>query len=159
MTPLESLRRFSIMPYVPRLPKGREWVYFMLAASDPQIVKIGSSRDLRKRCYHLQQQSPITLKLLGACSGPAGTEFVLHAKFKQVRYYGEWFLATPDLLTFIRELPKGEMFPLGLPERWSGETGVPLAPAMTKSRYNTRRFTDPEIRSQHAESKIWGRGD
>lgn len=153
LTASEALRKFWRLP-TDSLPWMREWVYFLESHTSPPLVKIGKTQSVRWRMVCLQSQCPVALTLIGCISAPAGTEKVIHAKFKDIRQHGEWFLKTDHLREFIRSLPKGEAMPIDSVVNWVQETGVPLS--CTKTRKNMTRLTDDEARERR-DSLYWGR--
>ena len=69
-----------------------DYVYFIEA--DNGLVKIGKSKDVRKRLNALRGASPISLRLLFSidCNGQAiKTEKRFHKMFAAKRKHGEWF--------------------------------------------------------------------
>ena len=69
-----------------------DYVYFIEA--DNGLVKIGKSKDVRKRLSALRGASPINLRLLFSidCNGQAiKTEKHFHKMFAAKRKHGEWF--------------------------------------------------------------------
>lgn len=100
--------KFDDLPDLPKLTDPhQEWCYFVEAASDPILIKIGHSHNLKWRLSTLQAASPVQLKLIGAVLGPAGTEFAFHHIFGNCRSHGEWFYPTQELLAVVKSLPKG----------------------------------------------------
>lgn len=98
--------KFTALPALKRLPKGREWTYFLRAECDARLVKIGHSVNLKWRLTGLQTQSPVQLSLVGLVEAPAGTEFVLHEALASSRSHGEWFYPTTDLEEIRSAMPK-----------------------------------------------------
>lgn len=116
-----------------RLPKMspldsrcREWVYFLEADTSPVLVKIGKTQNLKWRVLTISTMSPVALRLIGAVSGPIGTESVFHRMFADQRQHGEWFELTDDLKDYIGHLPKGEPLPGATVEKWAQELGINL---------------------------------
>jgi len=69
-----------------------DYVYFIEA--DNGLVKIGKSKNVRKRLAALRGGSPIHLRLLYSidCNGRASeTEKHFHKMFEAKRKHGEWF--------------------------------------------------------------------
>lgn len=97
----------NLPPTIDLHPATREWVYFLEADLPEPIIKIGRASNLRTRVIAVQRSSPVQLKLIGAGNCPAGSEKLLHEAFAKSRLFSEWFSPTPDLLTFIKSLPKG----------------------------------------------------
>lgn len=61
-------------------------------------VKIGHTRDLRRRRREVPHD-----ELLAAIPGGQETERDWHRRFDHLRWQGEWFAATPELLEAIRQ--------------------------------------------------------
>jgi hypothetical protein len=82
------------------------YVYFIQAGGDRGPVKIGYSRDVRKRLETLSTGSPQVLALLGAIAcGPGAcfdaptAERMLHHRFSALRIDGsEWFRWSQELV-------------------------------------------------------------
>jgi hypothetical protein len=65
-------------------------VYVMGSAQWP-YVKIGYSKDPRKRLWYVQVSCPVRLELLATYEGGRALEAALHRYFGQYRMNGEWF--------------------------------------------------------------------
>lgn len=77
-------------------------VYF-IQAGDAGPIKIGVTRGCPlDRMANLQTGCPEALKLVAHASGTADDERELHKRFAHLRLRGEWFLAKPELVEFIR---------------------------------------------------------
>lgn len=159
LTPSEALARLWTLPETTKLPPSREWIYFLQTQTDPKLIKIGKSQELRWRVITIQHMCPIALKLVGAVSAPAGTEQVLHAKFRDLRYFGEWFFASAQLLEFIKSLPKGESLPVGMAEAWSSETGQPLLRRFRRRTYREKgiKVFEQELAADKEATRYWNR--
>jgi hypothetical protein len=82
------------------------WVYF-IQGDDGGPVKIGRARDLFARLPKVQIGYPFgTLRYVGLLRGVGTTEWSLHQRFAHLRLRGEWFRPEPELLDFIRSLPR-----------------------------------------------------
>lgn len=98
---------FSPVLFSAKKPRAREHstpsVYF-IGAGD--FVKIGWAIDPTKRVKELQTGCPHELTILATLHGTQVEEFELHRRFAayRVRHNGEWFHATPELLSFISEI-------------------------------------------------------
>src|SRR5665213_788934 len=145
LTASEAISRFWRLPELPPLPRRREWVYFLESQSVPCLVKIGKAQSLRWRILTAQYMSPAPLKLVGAVNAPAGTERIIHAKFKALRHHGWWFAADDSMREFIAELPKAGLLPAGMAETWSSQTGIALMP-------ERRRRRGPKARGSNSVS-------
>lgn len=77
-------------------------VYF--AASGPNWVKIGWSKQVATRIAQLQTGSPSPIRLLATTPGGRGLERRLHEQFASARVNGEWFELTPALREYIEAL-------------------------------------------------------
>lgn len=81
----------------------KEKIYFV---TEGKHIKIGyTTQDIEKRIKQLNTGSVQNISLLGWIYGNKAKEKELHVKFAQsrVRYNGEWFEPTEDLLDFINE--------------------------------------------------------
>jgi len=105
-----ALARFWQMPDVAKLDlRHREWLYALRADTDPGLIKLGRARELKARMIGIQTQCPVALKLIAACSAPAGTKAILHQLLAEDRQHGEWFLPSAGVLEIVAKLPKGGM--------------------------------------------------
>jgi hypothetical protein len=84
------------------------FIYFIQIAEDGPI-KIGRTRDVKKRLYTLQTGHHKELRVVHMESPPRGeslrVEQKYHALFKNLRIRGEWFKPGPALLDFIGKAP------------------------------------------------------
>lgn len=81
----------------------KEKIYFV---TEGKHIKIGyTTQDIEKRIKQLNTGSVQNISLLGWICGDKAKEKELHIKFAQsrVRYNGEWFEPTENLLDFINE--------------------------------------------------------
>jgi Meiotically up-regulated gene 113 len=81
-------------------------VYFLRAG---ELVKIGfssSMRGVRQRHSTILTSSPLPVELLGAVEGTEADEKRWHQRFAAQRAKGEWFTASPELLTAIEDVAK-----------------------------------------------------
>jgi hypothetical protein len=77
-------------------------IYFL---HDPlhQAIKIGFTKNLRKRMRSIQQVMPLTkLALIGSIEGDEDVESQLHVLFAGLHLAGEWFRDDPTLRDFIK---------------------------------------------------------
>ena len=86
-------------------------VYFIQAA-EGGLIKIGCTKNLKQRFKAIQNNCPITLKLLAyeIDDNPAAfcrsqLEEKLHKRFASTRCHGEWFEPSIQLLLYIKSLP------------------------------------------------------
>jgi len=87
----------------------QDYIYF-LHDRQSNAIKIGTSKDPKKRCQLLQVASPsqlIHIRSVPVEDGP-GVEHLLHVQFAGLRIRGEWFKVTDDLLAFAEsgQLPE-----------------------------------------------------
>ena len=76
-------------------------IYFI---TDTKSIKIGYTKGkIEKRLQQLQTSCPEKLYILGWMEGNMDFEKKLHIKFNssRIRYNGEWFKPTEDLLDYI----------------------------------------------------------
>ena len=74
-------------------------IYFFQAGD---AVKIGYTKlGLEARLAQLQPGNPEPLRVLGWIQAPRSRESEIHDLFKDHRLIGEWFRATPELLTAL----------------------------------------------------------
>jgi len=74
-------------------------IYFIQTA-DNQYVKVGKADNPAKRLLELQTAAPQKLKLLATLAGGHEQERAIHQRFEHLRARGEWFYATPDLVSY-----------------------------------------------------------
>lgn len=85
-------------------------VYF-IACPLTCLIKIGQTNHINNRLQSLASLSPTELALMHCVVYKANLEEKLHRKFKEIRHHGEWFEATDELISFIREVKtKGTSF-------------------------------------------------
>lgn len=80
-------------------------VYAVLAPR--RLVKIGSSKNIRKRIRQLQIGSAEPLKFLGILDNDPSSERSYHKRFEQYRVGGEWFQWNYDLKMLLRLRKRG----------------------------------------------------
>ena len=86
--------------------QNHEIVYFVRRPSD-QAIKIGVTRDLRRRLHNLGVASK-GLMLLATIGGGRTSERHLHRHFAADSIGHEWFQAGNDLLEFVRLAAAGD---------------------------------------------------
>jgi hypothetical protein len=83
-------------------------IYFLKAEGIDKI-KIGhvkgdcSSRILRKRMLELRGGCPVPIACVGMMEGDLVDERAIHRKYRQIHSHCEWFYASSELMTFIKE--------------------------------------------------------
>ncbi len=114
-----------------RLARENPMIYFVHNKTR-NAVKIGFSENSERRFLALQTVSLDDLKLIGEIEGDRTVEKLLHQRFKEFRIRGEWFLASHELMEYIRDM----VDPLTI-------LGVEI-----ESFYLAGKFTTPDWRSQ-----------
>lgn len=78
------------------------YVYFIL---NNDKVKIGYTKNVKRRLKQLQTANGDNLILLGYIEGDKEVEHQLHQKFDtyRIRENGEWFIASEAIINFINE--------------------------------------------------------
>lgn len=87
-------------PYLTDIGK----VYFF---TDGDYIKIGFTKEtLKRRLERLATGNPKRMFILGYTKGTMDDEFALHALFNKdrVRYDGEWFYPSQELIDYINEV-------------------------------------------------------
>lgn len=79
-------------------------IYFMRRADGVGPVKIGCSKWPEQRLQALQIWSPEPLEIVAAVAGTFADETRLHREFAEHRLHGEWFEATPRVLSAIARI-------------------------------------------------------
>ena len=77
---------------------GDTFIYFLRAGN---FVKIGHSRQWKRRMAHMQIWSPHIIVPLLVMIGRESTERTLHSRFRRDHYRGEWFHNSPAIGRFI----------------------------------------------------------
>lgn len=94
---VEQMQRATMIIRAGEQPPGH--VYFIKRRS---LVKIGFSVNPTSRIKTLELQAGQKVKIIGIFPGTVEDEHALHAKFKQHRVMGEWFLNEGELQAFMR---------------------------------------------------------
>lgn len=85
-----------------RRARPRGWVYFATAQRvGSDSVKIGFTRDLKRRTSQLNIASPERIGFCLVIPGTMRAEKALHRRFARYRLQGEWFRASDELVGFI----------------------------------------------------------
>ena len=79
------------------------FVYYIQRGDTGGPIKIGWSSQVEARLAELQCGAAEKLYLLGKHPGSLRDEKVLHIRFHRLRLNGEWFEASPELLSHIQE--------------------------------------------------------
>jgi hypothetical protein len=75
-------------------------VYF-IADTIKDVVKIGVSKNPKKRLKQLQTSNSSELVLLGFINGEKAEEQYLHCLFGKHKLYGEWFILNDEIIDYI----------------------------------------------------------
>lgn len=92
-----------------QVSQATEFIYFVLN-QDSNAIKIGRTKNVKKRLRTLQTASPAKLKLIksirveGSAADAQKLEQSLHKQFNDFRLSGEWFEASDSLLDYISRL-------------------------------------------------------
>ncbi|MEW4468984.1 GIY-YIG nuclease family protein [Parasphingorhabdus sp. JC815] len=94
---------------------NKDYVYFIGAElTVGAMVKIGTTRDLKRRLGQIQSSSPVIVKILGVVEGDRNTEIDYHMRFAVDKSHGEWFTASARMVREIKRLnriaPAGKTF-------------------------------------------------
>lgn len=81
-------------------------VYFLQAGEDGPI-KIGTTKNLRRRLNKLQQGHPEKLIVRALRKGGRKTERGYHDRYAEFQIRGEWFSPSPAILNEIERLTNG----------------------------------------------------
>lgn len=81
--------------------RGAKQVVYFIQGIGGGPIKIGTSKDPRKRLAALQSGSPVALRLLAAIEGDERLEADLHVAFDDDRLHGEWFNNSENLVAFL----------------------------------------------------------
>ena len=95
---LRSRRNRKSLAYGQRTLRKRGFIYVVRAGDR---VKIGFSKDVRRRISELQTFFPDELELLLTAPGSIMIEHSLHARFKEFAIKGEWFQYAEPIAAFV----------------------------------------------------------
>lgn len=109
----EPIKPILAAPRPPRKMHGKPRVYFVQCG---ELVKIGTTKNPKRRVSALQIGNPSSLNLIFHIPGDVTVEKSLHERFSAYRKSGEWFRVTGELRAFIDEhLSKRRIF---MPSKW-----------------------------------------
>ena len=74
-----------------------------LISHSNQFLKIGYTKDIKKRLSQLQVSSPVKLELLHLIEGDLSLEKELHVLFKDHATNGEWFSFSEDIVNYFKD--------------------------------------------------------
>lgn len=86
------------------MPVDLDTLTFIYFARVGDYVKIGQSRDYKKRIDNIKTASPFPVEILHVEMNKPEFETAIHRKFAHLRHRGEWFHAHPDLLAYIDKI-------------------------------------------------------
>jgi hypothetical protein len=88
-------------------PGTQSWVYFI---HDPfmDLVKIGTTKSLRRRFRELQLTVSASIVFLGAIKGDVEDEKALHKMFSAFRFHKEWFIPAEPIIFFVNRFIEKE---------------------------------------------------
>jgi len=84
-------------------PRG--FIYFV-RMENMGPIKIGFTKNVRKRLYSLNTSTPFPLQLLLSYPADEEEEEEIHDGLREIRLNGEWFLPHPFLLKEIEQIKK-----------------------------------------------------
>lgn len=86
------------------MPHGEGVVYFLLDETS-RLIKIGFTTNvIEKRLGQVRSNNPNPITLLGVIEADdRSAERAIHYQFRSARRAYEWFEATEELLSFVRE--------------------------------------------------------
>ena len=87
--------------------KDKETYIYFFQSVDTGRIKIGLSKDPKKRMKQLQTSE--RLFLLHAIKGTRWLESNLHDRFAHLRIHGEWFEPAQELFDYIEQLQGSEI--------------------------------------------------
>jgi hypothetical protein len=67
-------------------------------------VKIGATRDPKRRLRELQAYSPVPLQMIVTFYGGTYSESLLHQAFSEYRLWGEWFEFASEMKDFLDQM-------------------------------------------------------
>jgi hypothetical protein len=76
-------------------------VYF-IQEDNTGAIKIGSSKNVKKRVIELRTGTSGSLTILAVTEGGLRTERVLQSVFSHARIHGEWFRPVPELIEYAK---------------------------------------------------------
>ena len=79
-------------------------IYFIKEDSPDGNIKIGSSKNPKKRLKQIQTSNSRKLTLIKSIEAEDGVENTLQHRFGEYRVRGEWFRPEDELLSFIETL-------------------------------------------------------
>jgi hypothetical protein len=102
-----TLNRITLpaVEYVPALPEGKTWVYFIQCGDFS--CKIGRASDPMRRLMELQVAHPKRIRIVALLCGDPGLERRIHASFDHLRQSGEWFRMSPELRALVHAARAG----------------------------------------------------
>lgn len=90
----------------PPKPKQLTDLYLILD-TERNTVKIGISKDSKKRLSQLQCSNTSILKLIYVIKNKSDLEVGLHKKFSHLRVSGEWFINSDEIISHFNSLEDG----------------------------------------------------
>lgn len=82
-------------------PSKQEVVYFIQAGD---FVKIGRTRNIKRRIDQTQVHCPFPIQLIGTIEGDKDVEREIHDMFKPYQSTGEWFNLTPEVREKLKDI-------------------------------------------------------
>ncbi len=98
---------------VSQLPSGVAVVY---ALQNGDLVKIGFTKNLRRRLSEYTRHTGSEIRILGWVEGSRELETDLHLRFADYRQHGEWFALPAESLALLRSKLGGSCGVVTMPD-------------------------------------------
>lgn len=99
---LAALERIhGVLPETLNEPDAEDESIYFIQAGVEGAIKIGRSKNVKKRVSDLQVACPLKLTLLYSGKGGKDAESELHSRFNRYQRIGEWFDPAKEILDFI----------------------------------------------------------
>jgi hypothetical protein len=128
-------------------------VYFVLCKPSGcrGRIKIGWTSHPKLRMSAIQTGCPFPIQLLALVPGSRRQEKHLHEHFADLRFQGEWFDATDELLSFIESAKDTNRVPLTLPPASASLKATPIRQELANL---IRAFVEPCIAGEKTGDQI-----
>lgn len=97
----QSVREVMWLIWIEQSKADPGHVYF-IKAPDLDRIKVGFTRDVRRRFHTIRNASPCKMELLGSVRGKPALESALLEYLRPHQAYGEWFFAAPAVVEATR---------------------------------------------------------
>ena len=127
--------------------RSRGRVYFIRCAD---AIKIGFSQNPWARLTSLQTALPSKATLIGHIPGSVELEKALHKRFEHLKTTGEWFKATPEIMTYIDSVATSSNLHVA-----TGSDGSPEVEEEVEAEKNKTRRSAKRAFPADADEKGW----